>query len=72
MKISYKPLWKTLIDKDMSKRDLRLQAHLTTNHIANMGKGEYISMQTLVKICETLNCDITDVIALVADNEVSI
>lgn len=53
----------------MSKRDLRLQAHLTTNHIANMGKGEYISMQTLVKICETLNCDITDVIVLVADDE---
>lgn len=69
MKISYKPLWKTLIDKNMSKRDLRLQAHLTTNHIANMGKDEYISMQTLVKICETLNCDITDVIALVADDE---
>lgn len=42
MKISYKPLWKTLADKNMSKRDLRLQAHLTTSHIANMGK-EYIS-----------------------------
>lgn len=69
MKISYKPLWKTLIDRDMSKRQLRLQAHLTTNHIANMGKGEHISMATLVKICETLNCEITDVIALVSDEE---
>ena len=69
MKISYKPLWKTLIDRGMSKKDLRLQAHLTTNHIANMGKGEYISMKTLIKICETLDCDITDVIALVPDNE---
>ena len=69
MKISYKPLWKTLIDKNMSKKDLRLQAHLTTNHIANMGKGEHISMQTLIKICETLNCDIVDVIALVPDND---
>ncbi|MEY8389520.1 helix-turn-helix domain-containing protein, partial [Oscillospiraceae bacterium 38-13] len=59
MKISYKPLWKTLIDKNMSKKDLRLQAHLTTNHIANMGKGEHISMQTLIKICETLSCDVT-------------
>ena len=67
MKISYKPLWKTLIDKNMSKRDLRLQAHLKTNHIANMGKGEYISLQTLVKICDTLNCDISDVIELVHD-----
>lgn len=50
MKISYKSLWKTLIDKNMSKKDLRFQAHLTTNHIANMGKGEHISMQTLIKI----------------------
>ncbi len=69
MKISYKPLWKTLIDKNMSKKDLRLQAHLTTNHIANMGKGEHISMPTLIKICETLNCDISDVIALVPDDD---
>lgn len=47
MKISYKLLWKTLIDKNMSKRDLRLQAHLTTNHIANMGKGQHIPSLTL-------------------------
>ena len=38
MKISYKPLWKTLIDKNLTKKDLRLQVHLTTNHIANMGR----------------------------------
>lgn len=69
MKISYKPLWKTLIDRDISKRQLRLQAQLTTNHIANMGKGEHISMATLIKICETLNCDITDVIELVPEDE---
>ena len=42
---------------------------MTTNHIANMGKGEYISMKTLIRICETLDCDITDVIALVPDND---
>lgn len=71
MKISYKPLWKTLIDKNMGKKDLRLQAHLTTDHIANMSKGEYIyiSMQTLIKICETLNCDVDDVSILVPDDD---
>lgn len=69
MKISYKPLWKTLIDKNWSKRELMRQANLTTNHIANMGKGKHISLTSLVKICETLNCDITDVIALVPDDE---
>jgi len=56
-------------DKNLTKKDLRLRAHLTTNHITNMGKGEHISMQTLIKICETLNCDIADVIALVSDND---
>lgn len=69
MKISYKSLWKTLIDKNMSKKDFRLRAHLTTNHIANMGKGEHISMQTLIKICETLSCNISDVIALMPDDD---
>lgn len=69
MKISYKPLWKTLIDRDMSKRQLRMKARLTTNHIANMGKGEHISMATLIKICQTLNCHITDVIELIPDDE---
>lgn len=45
------------------------QAHLTTNHIANMGKGQHVSLSTIVKICETLQCDLTDVIALVPDDE---
>lgn len=48
----------------MRKEDLRLAAGLTTNMIANMGKGKHISMETLIKICETLDCDITDVIEL--------
>ncbi len=69
MKISYKPLRKTLIDQNLTKKDLWLQAYLITNHIANMGKGEHISMQTLIKICETLNCGIPDVIALAPDDD---
>lgn len=68
MKISYKPLWITLINRSMSKKDLMQQAHLTTNHIANMGKGQHVSLATIVKICETLQCDLADVIALVADD----
>ena len=64
MYISYKPLWHTLIERNMRKEDLRLAAGLTTNMIANMGKGKNISMETLTKICETLNCDISDVIEL--------
>ena len=67
MHISYKPLWHTLLERDMRKEDLRLAAGLTTNMIANMGKGEHISMKTLLRICEALNCEITDVIELVSD-----
>ena len=43
---------------------MRLAAGLTTNMIANMGKGEHISMKTLLRICEALECDISDVIEL--------
>ena len=68
MHITYKPLWHTLIERNMQKEDLRLAAGLTTNMIANMGKGKHISMETLTKICETLNCGILDVIELEADD----
>ena len=61
MHISYKPLWHTLVERDMRKEDLRLAAGLTTN----MSKeGKNISMDTLVRICETLDCGILDVIEL--------
>ena len=67
MYISYQPLWNTLKERGMRKEDLRLAAGLTTNMIANMGKGKYISMETLLRICKTLNCNIADVIELVDD-----
>ena len=68
MHISYQPLWNTLKERGMRKEDLRLAAGLTTNMIANMGKGKNISMETLVRICEALNCGITNVIKLEQDN----
>lgn len=71
MHISYKPLWHTLIERNMRKEDLRLAAGLTTNMIANIGKGKNISMETMVRICETLHCDISDVIELEQDNKLS-
>ena len=64
MHISYQPLWNTLKERGMRKEDLRLAAGLTTNMIANMGKGKNISMETLVRICEALNCGIMNVIKL--------
>ena len=68
MHISYQPLWNTLKERGMRKEDLRLAAGLTTNMIANMGKGKNISMETLVRICEALNGGIMNVIKLEQDN----
>ena len=68
MHIRYQPLWNTLKERGMRKEDLRLAAGLTTNMIANMGKGKNISMETLVRICEALNCGIMNVIKLEQDN----
>ena len=68
MHISYQPLWNTLKERGTRKEDLRLAAGLTTNMIANMGKGKNISMETLVRICEALNCGIMNVIKLEQDN----
>lgn len=68
MHISYQPLWNTLKERGMREEDLRLAAGLTTNMIANMGKGKNISMETLVRICEALNCGIMNVIKLEQDN----
>ena len=54
------------------KEDLRLSAGLTTNMIANMGKGKHISMETLLRICKALNCGILNVIELEHDEEAEI
>ncbi len=67
MHISFKPLWHTLIDKGWSKNKLRQEAGLTTNMIANMGKDKGINLETLARICEALDCDISDVIKLEND-----
>lgn len=64
MQISYKPLWHTLLEKGMSKEDLRIKAKLTTNAVAKMGKDQNISMATLLKICDALQCNIDSVIEI--------
>lgn len=61
MAISYKKLWKLLIDKDMRKEDLRLKAGISTNTMAKLGKNENVNTDILVKICSALNCDIADI-----------
>ena len=63
MKVSYDKLWKILIDKKMKKYQLREQAHISSNSVAKLSKGE-----VLLKICETLDCDIGDVCEFYKDD----
>ncbi|HIU62630.1 MAG TPA: helix-turn-helix transcriptional regulator [Candidatus Caccalectryoclostridium excrementigallinarum] len=65
MAISYKKLWKLLIDKDMRKEDLRLKAGISTNTMAKLGKNENVNTEMLVKICTALNCDIADIMEII-------
>jgi len=64
MVISYNKLWKLLIDKKMNRRDLRQRAGISTASIAKLGKGENITTDVLLKICEALDCDITDIMEI--------
>lgn len=61
MAISYNKLWKLLIDKNMTKTQLRKKAGLTTNVIAKMGKNQSIQVESLYKICEVLDCGLDDI-----------
>ena len=61
MRISYNKLWKMLIDKEMQKRDLQELAGIGSASIAKLGKGENITTDILLKICEALNCDLNDI-----------
>ena len=67
MAISYKRLWKLLIDKNMTKTDLKNITGMNSVTLANMGKDKYISLRMIDKICEELKCDLSDVIEYVAD-----
>ena len=62
MPVSHDKLWKLLIDKKMNRTELKEAAGISFNVLAKMGKSEFISMESLYKICHTLDCDIGDVI----------
>ena len=72
MVISYKKLWKLLIDKDMKKQDLRESAKLSSSTVAKLTHGENVSTAVLIKICDALQCDIADIMEVVPDGGASI
>lgn len=65
MVISYKKLWKLLIDMDLKKKDLVKKAGISQSSVAKMSRGETISMDILLKICEAFDCDISDLVEAV-------
>ena len=65
MEVSYKKLWKILIDKDMKKKDLQAEAGISWASVTKLSKGETVSMEVLMKVCKTLNCDIGDIMELI-------
>ena len=62
MAVSYKKLWKLLIDKDMKKKDLRIATGMTTTALAKLGKNEHVNTEILAKICKVLECNIEDIV----------
>ena len=61
MAISYSKLWKLLIDKGMTKTEMRLKANISTTTLAKLGKNENVNTEILVKICKVLDCGIADI-----------
>ena len=67
MAVSYKKLWKLLIDKDMKKKDLRIATGMTTTALAKLGKNEHVNTEILAKICKVLDCNIEDIVEVVEE-----
>lgn len=65
MAVSYKKLWKLLIDKDMMKKELAQKANVSNYTLAKMNKGENVTTDVLVRICKALECNLDDIMELV-------
>ena len=69
--ISYNKLWKLLIDKNMNKTDLRDKSQISTASLAKLGRNENLTTAVLLKICNALDCDISDIMEVIESEEQS-
>ena len=67
MAVSYKKLWKLLIDKDIKKKDLCSQAGISPATLTKMGKGGHVTTEVLVKLCTALNCKVEDIMEVIPE-----
>ena len=70
MKMSYKKLWKLLIDKGMTRTDLRKAAGISSSSLAKLGKDKNVTTDVLLRICETLECNLSDIVETVPADEI--
>ena len=66
-RISYNKLWKLLIDRGMNRKDLKLVSGISTTSIAKMGKGENITTDVILKVCNALDCGTNEIMEVVDD-----
>lgn len=69
MAVSYKKLLHLMIDNDISNSDLMEQANISANIITRIKKNNYISLETIEKICAVLNCGVDDILEFISDEE---
>lgn len=67
MAVTYKKLWKLLIDKDMKKKDLQVLSGISAASITKLGKNENVNMDIIEKICIALKCDVSDILEITED-----
>lgn len=65
MALSYNKLWKLLIDKGMTKTQMRQKADISTTTLAKLGKNETVSMEVLLRICKVLDCNVGDIMDVI-------
>lgn len=69
MQISYKKLWKLLIDRDMLKKDLAAKAEISSTSMAKLSKNENVNTEIIRKICTALQCDVSDIMEMIEEDE---
>jgi DNA-binding Xre family transcriptional regulator len=71
MTVSYKKLWHLLIERDMLKKDLREASGISPASMAKLSKGENVNTDTLAKICSAMNCDVSEIMEMLPNNDSS-
>lgn len=69
MRISYKKLWKLIIDRDKTNVSVRKAANISPSTFTKLKKNETVSMDVLIKLCKELNCNIGDIVEIINDEE---